>query len=440
MGPVKGILLLSLVVAVSLQLTPSALASSGISVKLYASPAQVQGGQSFEVLVSVSNGGATAVSGLSVNLVVPTSPVRWNYTLLGVGSSQLGANQTELVRYRVSVPASALVGSYTLLAVANTTSSSSEGNTTVQVQSNPTTIPIGGGQIPVSLILILAPGFFMFGIIQWIRGKQLDSAWQASLLSFFFGSVAWFLGPWPAGPPLQLDLLNINPATMTTTQVVEVGAWAVIVGIIAGAAFLGGAQAKARAEGWLAAQFENLAEKRRGYIYSTSPEWALFLDRQYKETMKKSGRNYRPALTVTTAQSLSNPPTERPVEGLLAGYDDKTPYDIALGPQYVLTIAHGGDGWNELVKAFPEAARTNLDMSNLKESFEKSHLSDDTDCLVDRILKAEPSADYAFSTRFTLTGQELVRGDDIRRILVTGYLAKFVIRVTQSRTQSVELF
>ena len=431
MSSVRGVLTIALTVLTILQLGSLVCASSpldpAVSVQVFSSPTQVQTTQRFEVLVAVSNGGKATLSNLSVLLVVPPG---WTENLTSAETRQLVANQSELVHYNVTVASSATLGSYTLVALANSTSASAQGNISITVQANPTTIPIAGGQIPVSLVMILIPGFLTLGLVQWIRGKGLDSAWQTGLLSFLLGSLEWYFGPWPLlGPLLQATFLNLTPASVTTLEYGYVVLWLLAIGVAAGIILRYSPWVKAAIGGWLGKRVQRYSALRRGYYQGTGPEWGWTLNYQYEETIRQQGKNYRPNLEVTTAQHWSEKKTEKPIKGLLVGFDDKDPFDITLGPQYVLKVPWTSKGKDELLKALPLDAQSGVsNTSTLADAYRTNHMSTKVPQLFAKVQEVNQTPS---ETKGELKGQEMVKGADIRRILICGYKPKFEIEVTQ---------
>jgi hypothetical protein len=324
--------------------------------------------------------------------------------------SPLQSNETEFMQFTVNVPIGTTPGSYTLFALVNSTTSNAQGTLVMTVQSQ-ASLPLGGVLIPVSLVLILLPGFVTVLIILWMN-RALSSSWQtglvAVLFSLFFGVTEWmhFFQEIPSLHGISASIIfNLDPSIIPLTYFEWVGIWSIIIGFVAGGLVLGLillrnwiADAWHRSDHWPVVFLREHAE-------SKDPTWVAVLRKSLQDAVVLHGRGWYPQVKVTLSTSPAgdgkpNPPpapavttqesanttkvistdktvkdketvvekvdtttstTQKPADGkkedksvlvgLLKRFDDVSPFDIAIAPQYFITL--DAKGWQEYARKYP---------------------------------------------------------------------------------------
>ena len=354
LGPILVIVLPQLILALG---PTSTAGTGGISVRAFATPTQVLETQNFTVTVLVSNNGKLDASGVSTCLIAPGG---WDFILrtsspgkvtlvpnvcpqsgaslssrssMGYSIGSLQSNRTEFLSFEVHVPAGTPAGTYSVVLLATSALGDSQGLTTIQSEV-PANLPFGGVLIPVSLALILLPGFLTIAIALWII-KALSSSWQTSiaiaLLSFAFGYGEWsYLSHgWPSQVPLSsANILTLDLTTISLPDVGSVLLWSVGLGFLLGLIFYGTNFLRAKIEefgGYLATRWQAL---RTGYIEDETPTWKFTLKTSFLDAVEAHGGNSVPQVRLAflhspassegskvpsgssaTSPSASNPPT-----------------------------------------------------------------------------------------------------------------------------------
>ncbi len=254
-------------------LLPSNAASGdGITLQTFASPSQVLETQNFTLTALISNTGKANATALQICLIAPP---HWNSSLqgstptvpklntnpcvqysssassasvrssLGYSLLPLQPNGTEFLQFQVNVPPGTPAGQYTLFLLVSSSVGNAQESLSIQ-SSTPASLPLGGVLIPVSLALILLPGFMTLIIAFWMN-KALSSSWQSgvaiALLSFAFGYAEWayFSDGFPSENPLSsTQILTLDPTTIGPLNVAFVLIWSVGIGLLLGAGFYGG--------------------------------------------------------------------------------------------------------------------------------------------------------------------------------------------------------
>jgi len=392
----------------ALPLAPSRAAAGGaISVTVFASPTQVLETQNVTMTALLSNAGKVNATAVQICLIAPP---HWNASLQGSSpikpeqnssgcvqysssaSSRASArssasftlpvlqgNETEFLQFQVKVPAGTPAGPYTLLLLAASPEGDAQGNAVVQSQA-PASLPFGSVLIPVSLALILFPGFLTLAVAFWMN-KALSTSWQTSviiaLLSFAFGYAEWayFSNGVPSESPLSsTQILTLDPTVIQPLNVVFVVVWSLGIGLLLGATFyfanVGRGFAGDQAEGLT----NRIQDLRRGYIENAEPTWRYVLETNIKDAIDFHGGGWAPRVEVTLSSSggqpAKSPPGSKPptvtvkaaanedandnakaaetldptkpdksvVSGLLRAFDPIAPFDIMVSPQYTITI------------------------------------------------------------------------------------------------------
>ena len=307
----------------------SGASGSSLAVKVIASPTQVTEAQNFTMTVLISNNGKLNATGLGVCLVVPAS---WKLTLEGTTPSLLSpgtgclltqsssesfsytlsrllTNQTELAQFAIGVPPGTSGGTYTLFVLLTSTTGNAQGNLVMTVQGL-ANLPLGSVLIPVSMILILLPGFVTVIIILWLK-RSLSANWQTGLvavfIAFFFGMIEWsfFTQPVPSFNRLtSTQLLNLDPTIIPTVQFVWVGIWAIILGLLVGFALIGVDVARVEIETLLNRASLRWSALRWGYVEEDEMTWKAVLKRDFLRGIELHGGGWLPQIRVT----LSSPP------------------------------------------------------------------------------------------------------------------------------------
>lgn len=287
-------------------------------------------------------------------------------------SSPLRSNETEFMQFTVNVPKGTTPGSYTLFALVNSTTSNAQGTLVMTVQSQ-ASLPLGGAQIPVSLILILLPGFVTVLIILWLNGA-LNSSWQtglvAVLFSVFFGVVEWmyFFQGRPSFHGISASIIfNLDPSILPRSYFESVGIWSIIIGFGVGVLVL----VLNYVPNWI-------SEFLKGPSESKDPTWETMLRKSLKEAIVLRGPAWYPQVRVTLSSSPAEDgraakpqapavakknvgttkviSTDKTVKdkniliGLLQSFDAVNPNDIGIAPQYSITLDK--EGWESYAEKY----------------------------------------------------------------------------------------
>jgi hypothetical protein len=409
---------------------------------MFASPTQVQAGQNFSILVLITNVGRVGLSDINASLVVPSG---WTPFPSSNLFSQLPANGTEFLEYHVAVPNSAQGGSYTILLLANSASASAQQSLSVTVNQNLTTLPIAGGQIPVSLVLILIPGFITTVLVSWAFGLKMDSTLQTGLISFVLGSLEWFLGPWPFGNLLQgPNILSLNPAMLSWRQLGSVAVWVLIVSVGILVAILVGRAVRSGIQRLASVLWGKLSLEFRGYSTSGLPSWANEFSGYSKNGVKLYGKNYFARVVVSTGQGAGA--GQASITGLVWSFDNESPFDIAIRPQYFVEFVEGSNAWAALVKKFGTAEIKEPDPAKgikAKRDFvvrSNRFLADNIHNLVQAVLGAEETLRPQLKDANEPKGEILVHGNEVHTVQFLGYECAYVFRIAgKNSRQKVDL-
>jgi len=343
-------MLLAILFAVALPLLAfpmagvNAASESSLKINMTASPPQVTEQQVFTLTVLVSNMGKMNTTSLELCLVYPTT---WTLTpesstpnVLNSAKSgclhvipytgpplpsghlpyrpylnstftlsPLQSNVTEFVQFLVVVPPGASPGSYTLFALLNSTSGNAYGSLAMPIQSQ-ASLPLGGVLVPVSLILLLLPGFVTILIILWIN-RALSTSWQtglvAALFSLFFGVAEWMyftqFPPTPTGISAN-RIFNLDPSTLPLTYYFWVGVWSLVIGFLAGGGVLLLIHGRNSISGWWQRSDIRLIVTLRRYAESKEPTWVDVLRKNLRDAVYLHGHGWHPQVRATLSSSL----------------------------------------------------------------------------------------------------------------------------------------
>jgi len=294
----------------------------GVTVKVIASPKQVQENQNVTLTASIENVGNPTFASFNATVIIPRG---WSQSLhrpqalgsvayvlgkAGSGNYSLGSmalNQTFILQVDVKVPAGTPAGNYTVFVITNPKSPGiGQTSTTVAVSVvGPSALPLGGAAVPVSLILILLPGFVTLMLVLWVIGRSIDLTWQAglaaTLLSFFVGFLEWSLGAIPFGGASNLvgTILNLDLFTISIQEIALVAFLAVVFGIVGGWAVLLLNGGKHYLE-------DRFVLYTRGYIDNNEKVWKDLLKTATEAAIKQFGGAWAPVVSITTTDDLTS--------------------------------------------------------------------------------------------------------------------------------------
>lgn len=401
-------------------LASPAMATSAISAQVFPSVGTVSQGSGFSVAVVVSNSGGAVAQDVSAALVLPSG---WTSTPSEGTLQSLSPTQSGVLKFAVTVPNTASDAQYTILAMVNSTVGSTVGDGTIQVAAVSVALP--SGLIPISLILVLIPGVLSTSIFAWVTGVGLSADWRTALVAFLVGSLEWFVAPWPLGGSLERNVLTLN-LQPSSSDLWSIAILVAVVGAVPGGAFAGFRYLVPRLE----SRIEDLLRTLRSTQAKTTDTLDYALTRALRKSMKTSSR----ALPLLEVAADSNP--EVTFKGLLKAFDDKPPYDLLLVPRYRVEV--DSEDFPTWVGKLPWSSRRKIqDIQpdrwrwelKLKERIKMSAK------IGDKVRK-----DYwkglPYTPRPTPIGgleiETLIKGGDIHRIKVLGYVSPYLIAVNEN--------
>ena len=435
-----ALLLLPLAVAMAV---PRALAASPISAQVFPTATTASAGDTIGVAVVVANTGASSAQITSVDLIIPPG---WNKTQTGQGPSVVLPGQQGLWSFSVHVSSSTIGSSmlgYNIVAVVNSSVGAAVGSASVQV--SPANIALPGGDIPVSLILILIPGVLSIALFAWVSGTKPTVDWRYAVLAFLVGSLGWYLAPWPYGDPSKTNIFTLDLKSGPLVYAI-VAVWALALGLAAATLFVVVKSLAPKVEMKLEDQLRITRESQTG----TTDTLDYALSRANLKSMKVSTRAM-PHVKVTAG----SPPYTK--SGLLKSFDDRPPYDLLLVQRYEVLITDA-----QLSKAVTEImtwrriplTRYRIPLNwSLRRKVGKQlktglrHASaDDLTKLASREQMDVTAriGDWARKKRFKPSGSDLpvlspmeeneietlIKGDDVHTIVVDKYVSPYLLKVS----------
>ncbi len=429
-----SLLLLPIAIVIA---APNALAASSISAQVFPSSTTASAGDTISVAVVVLNTGASSAQITSVNLIVPPG---WTKPLTGQGPSVLLPNQEGVWTFNVHVSSSTISSSalqYNVVAVVNSSIGAAVGS--ASIQANPANVALPGGNIPVSLILIVIPGVLSIAIFGWFSGTKPSVDWRYAVLSFLVGSLGWYFAPWPFGDPLRRNIFTLDLQS-GPYDYASVAVWAIGVGVVAATVFVAINNLAPKIELRLEDQLRILREPQT----KTTDTLDYALTRANMKSMKRSPR----AMPYVEVKAGSPAITKK---GLLKSFDDKPPYDLLLVPRYEVDIDetelesatkkimkwHGGIPLNWWLR-WKVRRKLGRGLEQAKaEDLAKLHPSEQIE-VVARIgdhIRKKQFKDPGVSHGPTLTTMDeneietLIKGGEVHMILVDKYVSPYVLEV-----------
>lgn len=328
----NNIILLVLVFVISFGITliPNSYSESLPEVTVYSNPNVVNIGENSSIEIFIKN----TANSTQIDAITIISPQGWPNNSTTRYPLVLNQNSIQHSSITLHIPYDTKDGNYNIVVVAKTPAYDVLGQTSIQIKTIQS-FPLSG-DIPISVIAILVPGFTTYSIIVLILTRKYERNFPEMLLvGITFGIIMWY--------SIGKTIDQIPKSGLT--DYVRIAGISIVTGL-AFALLIKGVK-KLNEKLTKNKRFQKIRNSLilEGFAKRDEQAWATYIGDQLSLVKKNFGKRYSLKMKIV----LKNP-TNNIREGILWHYNDGKPYDVALHPKHVHSCNTRKDFVNTLLK------------------------------------------------------------------------------------------